>query len=296
MLLLSSCQSEQESTSAPEGQCSITFTVSNYRQISFDDLSSSASSRSVPTDHPSTLAHILVAIYDAETGQRACPPIQHDQKDYEHNNEAYPKFQITLPYGRYRIVVLGFNGSHGCNITSANHISWDDDYVPNTFLYSEDMTIDKNTNPNQKLTLEHVVTAFRIVAEDAIPEGLKKMRFSSDMGGTVLDATTGYAAQVTGRTADLLVPADSVGKQGVCFTSYLFLPGEQATGKYTVCALGEKDKVLHEKRFDEVPLSINVLTVWQGRFFDASDGEDEYVARLSLHWDTQWSDTLKLQP
>ena len=293
LFLFSSCQSEEESTSEAEGQCTITFTVSNYRQISFDDLSSSASTRAVPSDHPATLAHLLIAFYNAETGQQACL-IQHDQKDYENQDDAYPKFSVTLPYGRYHVIVLGFNGSQGCKITSVNNISWNNDYVPNTFLYYDDLTLDKNTNLDQKLTLRRVVTAFRLTAEDAIPAGLKKMRFISTVGGTVLDAATGYASQNTGRTGDMFVPADSVGKQGVCFTSYLFLSDEQAQSNYVIQALGQNDKVLYEKRFNDVPLRINVLTEWKGKFFEASSDEGEYKTGFSLYWDTQWADTITI--
>ena len=124
--LISSCQSGPDDTSAPEGQCTITFSVTNYMQISFDDLSSSAWTRAVPSNHPSTLAHLLVAVYDAETGQQACAPIQHDQSDYTTQHEAYRTFSVTLPYGRYRVLVLGFNGSRKCTIASVNNISWEE--------------------------------------------------------------------------------------------------------------------------------------------------------------------------
>lgn len=296
LLVLSSCQSDQESsTPSSEGQGTLSFTVSNYRQISFDDISSSAATRAVASDHPATLAHLLFAVFNAETGQQACSPIQHDYKDYETNSDAYPKFSVTLPYGHYYVVVLGFNGSRKCNVASVNRISWEDNYVPNTFLYYQDLTFDKNTSIDQKLTLKHVVTAFRVTAEDAIPAELKKMRFTSSMGGTVLDAATGFAPQDTGRTGDMTVPADSVGKQGVSFTAYLFLSDEQAKGNYTVQALGQNDKVLYEKHFNDVPLRINSLTVWEGKFFETSTPDDEeYNVGFNFYWDTQWADTIKV--
>jgi len=290
LLLFSSCQSEQESES---GQCTVTFSVTNYRQVCFDDLSSSGATRAVPSDHPATLAHLLVAVFNAETGVQAIPSQKHDYDDYKNEPSAYPQFSLTLPYGRYRVLVLGFNGSRECVIASINHISWDSDYVPNTFLYCEEFTLDKSTNLNQKITLKHAVAAFRIETEDVIPAELKKMRFSSSLGGTVLDATTGFTPQNTGRTSDIIVPADSVGKPGM-FTSYIFLCDEQTVGNYTVQALGKNDNVLYEKRFNEVPLRINNLTIWQGKFFEESTDDEGHNAGFSLYWDTQWADTLKL--
>ena len=294
--LLMSCQSGLDGTANPEGQCTVTFSVSNYRQISFDDLLTSATSRAVASDHPATLAHLLIAVYDEETGKQVSF-VRHDQKDYTKQNDVYPKFSVTLPYGQYRILALGFNGSRECEIASLNHISWQDNYVPNTFLYCNGFTLDKNTNPDQQITLRHVVTAFRIETEDAIPSELKKMRFSSSVGGTVLDATTGFTSQDVGRTSEIVVPADSVGKPGM-FTSYLFLSEEQSTSNYTVQALGQGDKVLYEKRFKDVPLHINVLTQWQGRFFEETSSSDveAYDTGVNLYWDTKWADVITLDP
>lgn len=298
-LLFVSCQSGPVNAPALEGQCTVSFSVSNYRQISFDDLSSSNATRAVPTDHPSTLAHLLVAVFNAETGVQACSPIQHDYKDYETSPADYPKFSVTLPFGHYRVLVLGFNGSRACTIASLNHVSWADDYVPNTFLYCEELTLDKDASLNKEVTLRHVVSAFRVTAEDAIPADMKKMRFISTAGGTVLDALTGLATQNTGRTSDIAVPADSIGKQNVSFTAYLFLPAEQVNTNYTVQTLSASNAVICEKHFNNVPLRINYLTEWQGKAFEASSDDEEpssIPGGFNIKWDTQWADTLRIAP
>lgn len=286
-----SCQSGPEE---PEGQYTVTFSVSNYRQVSFDDLSSSRSSRAVPTDHPATLAHLLVAIYDAETGQQACPTTCHNYEDYETNPDAYRQFSVTLPNGHYRVLVLGYNGSRECNIASLNHITWTDNYVPNTFLYCDEFTLNGGANPNKEITLKHVVSAFRLTTEDAIPAELKKMRFISTAGGTVLNAMTGFAPQSTGRTSEIVVPESVVGSEDLDFTVYLFLPQEQTTTNYTVQALGNNG-VLYEKHFYNVPMQINYMTWWKGKFFEES-ADEEHDAGISLYWDTQWAGTLEINP
>lgn len=291
--LFTSCQSGPDSESVPEGQCTVTFTVNNYMQISFDDLSAT---RAVPSDHPSTLAHLLVAVYNAETGQQACTPIQHDHKDYEKNNAAYPKFSVSLPYGHYRVLVLGYNGSRECSIASLNHISWAENYVPNTFYYCEEFTLDAESSLDRQITLKHAVAAFCVMSEQETPAEVKKMRFVSTAGGTVLDATTGFTPQSTGRTSEIVIPSDHVGIKDT-FTVYLFLPEEQISTNYTVQALGQNDALISQKQFRDVPLRINYLTEWQGRAFESS-GEDvpDVQSGFSIKWDVQWADTLKLQP
>ncbi|MBR4187573.1 MAG: hypothetical protein IKQ85_03775 [Bacteroidaceae bacterium] len=293
MSVFSSCQSAPEEVADPDNLCTITFSVNNYEQVSFDDVSASSSAsgatRAVATDHPSTLAHLIVAVFDAESGKQACQPIQHDYKDYERNYNAYPKFSVTLPYGRYRLLVLGYNGSRQCNIASVTRISWEDDYVPNTFYYYEEFTLDQNTSLEQTLTLKHAVAAFRVEAEDAIPSELKKMRFSSTAGGTVLNPKTGFAVQNSGRTSEIIVPSDSIGKSNVMFTAYLFLPEEQINCSYNVQALGKNDAVLYGKTFSDVPLRIDYLTSWKGTFFETSED-----VGFSFYWDTQWADTISI--
>jgi len=291
---LASCQSGPVE---PEKQCTITFSVSNYRQISFDDLSSSGTSRATIS---MTLANLSLTIFNAETNEQVSPTLLHKSTDYDSDAETaktFPKFSVSLPYGRYRVLVLGYNGSRECNIASLNHISWVEDYVPNTFFYCEEFLLNEETSISKEITLKHVVSAFRVTAEDAIPAELKKMRFISTTGGTVLDAMTGFAPQSTGRTSEIDVPASYAGKEGVDFTVYLFLPEEQTNGNYTFQALGQNDAVLCQKHFYNVPLRINYLTVWQGKAFEQGDVDTpDAQSNFEIKWNMDWAGTLHFNP
>lgn len=298
MMWLAACQSGAEEAVVPEGQCTVTFSVSNYRQISFDDLSRAGSTRTeIPSNHPSTLAHLVLSVFDAETGEQALPPVQRDYKDYEENPYAYPQFSVTLPYGRYRVLVLGYNGTRACNIASPNHISWEDDYVPNTFLYCEELTLNEKTEPTAEITLKHVVAAFRIETEDVSPADIDKVRFIGTAGGTVLDATRGLTPQSTGRTSEISVDSKYVGKTAT-LTVYLFLPEEQITTNYTVQAFGKNGVLINEKHFNEVPLRINYMTVWKGQLFEPSDDDDDEPSgeqrNFSIEWNMDWAGTLPI--
>ena len=292
--LFVSCQSGPEET---EGECTVTFSVTNYKQTSFDDLSGSGMSRAMSAYDIATLAHLLVAVYDAESGTQVIAPMQHNHEDYEKNPYDYPKFTVTLPYGHYRVLVLGFNGSRACNVASPNCITWADNYVPNTFLYCEELTLNEGTTLNKEITLRHVVAAFCMMAEDVAPANLNKVRFVSTAGGTVLDAMTGYTPQSTGgRTSEILVPDEYLGIKDT-FTVYLFLPEEQITTNYTVQALDKNNGVISEKRFNDVPLRINYLTEWEGKMFEqGSEDVPSTQNGFSIQWDTNWADTLKLEP
>ena len=295
--VLTSCQSaadETAPTNGEDGLCTINFTVSNYQQISFDDLSGEGATRASETV-VMTLANLSLTVFDAETNKIVTPTILHKSSDYENNGETaktFPLFSVTLPHGKYRVVILGYNGSRACQIASASQISWDGGYVPHTFLYSEELTVDKNTALDQKISLRRVVSAFRLTAEDAIPAELKKMRFASTAGGTVLDATTGFTPQSTGYNYDISVPTKSIGVKNIEFTVYLFLTGQEMKTDYTVQALGTSDKVLYERHFADVPLRINTLTTWKGEMFKDAPVDEPQTVGFNIEWDTQWTDTI----
>ena len=296
LLMLSACQSGPDDAVAPDGQCTVTFSVTNYRQMNFDDISASQTTRAeqIVMD----LNNLSLTVFDAETNKQVGSTILHVSKDY-HNSakeaREFPKFSLTLPYGHYRVLVLGFNGSRACNIVSPKHISWADDYVPNTFLSYDEFTLDDNSELQHEVTLRRVVSAFCVTAEEAIPAELKAMRFSADAGGVVLDATTGFATESTGRTSDIIVPADNIGEQNLAFTSFLFLPKAEITTDYTVQAIGEGNAVLNEIHFAGVPLRINYLTEWTGKVFeggsvDVTPGQTGF----GIKWDTDYADTIRL--
>lgn len=295
LLFYVSCQSGPEET---DGQCTVTFSVTNYRQTSFDDLSGSGTR--AETVISLSLAYLQVTIFNAETNEQVTT-ILHKSDDYYDENDKlkallFPKFSVTLPYGHYRVLVLGFNGSRACNIASPSCITWADNYVPNTFLYQEEFTLNEGATLNKEITLRHVVAAFCMMAEDVAPSNLKKMRFISTAGGTVLDATTGYTPQSTGRTSEIDVPSKFLGIKDT-FTVYLFLPEEQITTNYTVQALDKNNKVLSEKHFNDVPLRINYLTSWQGKMFEqGSEDVPSTQNGFSIQWDMNWADTLKFEP
>ena len=292
--LFVSCQSGPEET---EGECTVTFSVTNYKQTSFDDLSGSGTRAE---NIYMTLGNLSLTVFDAETNNCVISTILHKSTDYEANAtlaKEFPKFSVTLPYGHYRVLVLGFNGSRACNVASPNCITWADNYVPNTFLYCEELTLNEGTTLNKEIMLRHVVAAFRVTAEDVLPPNLKKMRFISSAGGTVLDAMTGFTPQSTGRTSELIVPPDSLGKHDFAFTVYAFLPEEQITSNYIVQAIEKNDVVFSEKRFNDVPLRINYLTEWEGKMFEqGSEDVPSTQNGFSIQWDTNWADTLKFEP
>lgn len=294
---VSSCQSGPDGLSGSDngGLFSVTLTVSNYSQISFDDLSRAAETPRVASDHPATLAHLLVAAFDAESGALVCGPVEHDQKDYKKNPDAYVTFTLKMPAGSYKLFVLGYNGERKCRLEALDRISWDDNYVPHTFFYCKPIEVNGSMSATNKVTLERAVAAFQINTSDVAPAELKALRFSSTAGGTVLNGSTGRAVENNGRTSVIEVPAEKIGET-LLATTYFFLPDDALSSNITVEALGVADEVLYKKQFNDVPLHLNKLTLWEGDLFTEYAPVVDGTSDFSLYWDTQWTETIRYTP
>lgn len=293
-LLFTACSSADTPVAPPEeGNATVCFTVSNYRQVSFDDLSSVSGTRAEVITM--TLAHLQLSVFDATTMELVTPTILHKASEYETSAEkakTFPEFQLNLPYGRYKILVLGYNGQHECQLQSPSDISWPDGYVPNTFRYYGDLVINGSTQPQQSIRLEHCVAAFRILSDEPFPNGVRKIRFTTDGGGTVLDATTGLTAKASGRCSEIVVPASMIGHEVDALTTYLFLPSETISTKYKVEVLGEKDVVMFTHDFDEVPMKINQMTIWSGKLF--VEQTPTVSQGFGITWNMDWGNEVHI--
>lgn len=292
-MLLSACSSENNSVTPPaEGIATVCFTVSNYRQVSFDDLSDGSGTRAETVSM--TLANLQLSVYDATTMELVTPTVLHKASDYDTSADkakTFPEFQLTLPYGRYKILVLGYNGQQECQLQSPSHISWSDGYVPNTFRYYADLILDGSTQPQQSIRLERCVAAFSIESEDQIPSGVRKIRFSTADGGTILNGTTGLTANATGRSNEIAVPSSMTGTK-LKATTYLFLPTNDITTKYKVEVLGDNDAVMYTRNFDNVPMKVNQMTIWKGKLFEE---EAPTVSQgFGITWDMEWGNTVNI--
>jgi hypothetical protein len=113
----------------------------------------------------------------------------------------------------------------------------------------------------------------------------------SDIGGVVLDATTGFSVGSPGRTAAIDIPSDRHGIQGLSLTYYLYMPSTEATAELVVSALDAQKNIVRSRTFSQVPMAVNRLTVYEGEFFS----EDLFDATSSLTVDYDWNDTLTVR-
>lgn len=254
----------------------IRFVVSNYKQYSFEELTRSA----VASD----LDHLAFAVFDEASGKTILP-----QQIQDRGSEGYGVFSISLPEGKYRVVFLGYDKNYKCSITSADRIMFENDYVPNMFLYSAPLVVDSSTPSQQNIVLKRVVSGFRLIIEDELPSGVVSIRFAANAGSSVLNALTGFSSSSNGRTSSVSIPADYVGYKGTTLIVYLFLPSESCPVDYTVEALNAKGEVVKSRLFQDVPMKVNVISCYSGNFFSESapTSDMSFPIKIEKDWDAE---------
>ncbi len=251
---------------------SLSFQVTNFKQYSFDEISRA---------DVSILDRLAFCVYDAETSEIVVPEVLQSKGE-----DNYGQFSVSLYPGTYRVVFLGYNGSRTCDLSNLEAISFSDSYVPQTFLYSAEITVDDKTPEQTQIELHRVVAAIKVTLEDAIPEGVVMFRFTSTGGGTSLNAKTEFSPVSAGRTWGISVPEDRIGKQGVKLTGYLFLTSQTEQMDFTLEALNQNGEIICSKSFQNVPMGINTISCYKGKFFDKS-----VSANFHLSVDDQWAET-----
>ena len=266
---------------AVDGNKAITFLVTNYEQSSLDDVAANAPALAASTSATS-LAHLDIAVYDSESHAL----ITSEQKNAEDEDEDYGNFSVTLPYGNYIVVFLGYAGSRQANLSSVESICFADDYVPDLFLKKIDLNISASTTTTKAVTLSRAVAAFRLKSSYDIPADLSKMGVIANGGGHHLNALTGYAKEAEERSYTYDV-SSFAGTTDLAITVYTFLTGNSSTMTFAASALNGSDEEIRSRTFTNVPMKINQKTTYTGSFFTDGVG----ISNLSLSLDTnEWND------
>ena len=260
LLLMTACSSNEEK--APSGEATLNFYVTNYEMVSLDHVTKAAAT---------TLQHLDMAIYNTQTEELI------SATQTSNGDNGYGTFSATLPYGSYTIVFLGYDGSRQANLEQLTSIFYADDFVPNFFYKTLELTVSSSTNNAQTIALERAVAAFMVKSSGDIPMDLSKIRISATGGGHHFNAKTGTAAKAEDRSYTYNV-SSYAGKESITITFFSFLTATEGTMNFSVTAMDGEDNVIRSRDFNDVPMKINQRTTYTGSFFS----KDESVQGFSL--------------
>lgn len=225
---------------------------------------------------------INLAIFDGETKIKSV-----NQKVGE---EDFGKITVNLPEGEYRVVAVAHNGSGNATITSPEKIAFPNNKTTDTFVYYDEITVSGKSEHDACMT--RVVAMFRMVMLTDIPEEVKQLKFYYTGGSSTLDAVAGEGC-VNSRQTEIREVADH--KAGQVFEVYTFPHDVDGWLKMTITALGANDEVLHERTIEDVPVTVQKITVYSCDFFSGwKDSQSSDGQSFPLYADDTWRGELQI--
>lgn len=254
------------------------FRVVNYLQYTFEEGTRAA----VDVGSAKVLKHLALGVFDAAT-DKLVGTVQVQDK----GSEGYGTFSVTLPYGKYRLVFLGYSGDKALKMESPENISFADNFVPQTFLSCSEFAVNAQTAAAKDISLHRVVAGFELLIEDEIDRNATELRFKTTGGGTVLNAKTGLAVASTGRESSVVIPEKYKGTTGKNAQIFLFLATSPEKMNIEVNAVNAANEVLSGRIFEDVPMKLNTLTIYKGRFFSGQN------FGFNVKVDEAWGETVE---
>ena len=255
-LMAASC-SKTSTPTAP-----VTVNVENFR-ITIDTFSDTKSA--VDPASYTYVSALDLAFYNGDTQVFKATQIKGDN-----TYTTFGQFSCSLPIGTYTLVAIGranFEGDE-FSLTSPTSASYSSERPRETFCYTQTVTI-TNTSPlNLSITLNRIVSAFKIVSTDNRPAEITKVRTTYHKGSKSFNPTTGLGLDDEG-FSQINNPSTAVGAP-IGVTSYVFLTSDEETMDVTIEALNNNNVVLYSKTLQNVTFKRNRMTKGQGTVFSTT--------------------------
>lgn len=179
----------------------------------------------------------------------------------------------------YTLYAVAHKGNGAASLENGL-ISFVDNKITDTFWYT--ITFTPSTTTSLSPSMSRIVGQFRLETADAVPDDVKKMRF------TITDAFTKWAVTGAGSTTanrTTTINISSTHQDGTAaFNIYLLAASTSANYDILAEALSATDEVLYSHQFENMPIQNNYKTIVQGDFFTANSTSMTFTPLTD--WDT----------
>jgi hypothetical protein len=201
-------------------------------------------------------------------------------------DENFGTISADIPFGNYELVIVGHNCEDAATVVSPDSIAFPQGKITDTFCHYQTLEVSKETTSALNIELKRCVAKFEVFATDAIPEWIAQMHVVAEGGGVVLNAKTGLAAKDAVQDKRLDIPASFIGKTGKYFSTYTFLPSEEANISFTLSAIDSEGNTRLAHEFTDAPMTVNQITRYTGELFCTSVHTGGNITA-----DTEWTAT-----
>ena len=263
---LCSCQKmtfEENEFPNESGTITMSFKLGGFSMSSFEEMQSDGSSESrAATNQNNYTDNLLLGIYDMDGN--LVDNIQYQNKT--ENTDDYGTFSHTLQYGKYTILAIGWNGTQECEVHSLDNITFNEGWVPNTFLCRQNIVVSESYSDTRTLILKRCVARFKMILKDkSIPKELNKFVVSFSGAGNTLNSETRHCVNATDFSKTISVNIDP--SRITDISTYCFLPEDSTSININVTAYDADNSVIADRTFNNVPMQINYSTNYSGIYF-----------------------------
>ncbi|MBR1485417.1 MAG: FimB/Mfa2 family fimbrial subunit [Prevotella sp.] len=209
---------------------------------------------------------------------------------------------LSVDEGQYDVLVLAHSANGNPVVSDPEKIQFtNDDGFTDTFFSYEKVNVGGEGSA-MEVVLDRCTAMFRLITTDNVPDDVVRMRFYYTGGSGALDVVTGYGCVNSKQVVFFDITDDMHGKP-LRLETYTFPKSETSSLKMLMQAYNSNNDILYEHELTDVPIQMNRVTEYTGRFFDSSaeGGENEGgknggeggAPSLSIKLNTEWGGTLK---
>lgn len=260
----------------PDGGINIKFTISNIEQISFDD---GQSTSRASKDISELCCRITYAFFQNNEKVKMV-----SQKSGE---TGFGSLSVSLAAGTYQFVVIAHNGNANPTVTSPEEITFGNNgKLADTFYYY--CNLDVTESKDISLTLKRAVAMVRFIITDAVPADVSKIKFYYTGGSSALNAVTGIGCKNSRQEENFTVTTAAHSGQSQ-YEFYTFPDESGSPLKLTVTALTSSDETYKETILENVPVKVNQITKYTGKFFENTQAPGNMA--ISMKADDEWTES-----
>lgn len=179
----------------------------------------------------------------------------------------------------YTLYAVAHKGNGAASLNNGL-ISFVDNKITDTFWYTTTFT--PSTTTSISPSMSRIVGQFRMETADAVPDDVKKMRFTITDAFTKW-AVTGAGSTTANRTATITISSTNTDGTAA-FNIYLLASSTSANYDILAEALSATDEVLYSHQFTGMPIQNNYKTIVRGDFF--TDDPTSMTFSPLTEWDT----------
>ena len=187
---------------------------------------------------------------------------------------------LPLDYGTHDLYFIASRGTNPTLSTASHTLAFSP--VSDTFWRHVSLTVTNSSSTSQAVTLDRIVTRFKIAVSDAMPASVAEVHLIPATWYNSFDYLTGLPATAT--TNDdhaITIPGGYAGRTDLSFSIFGFSAATEWTTDVTVTALDADDGTVATVTIADAPFVRNRESLYTGRFFTAGSGS-------TLALNTEW--------